>query len=62
MTTITDNAAAFLAAPRERPLQVKPGPDQNDVRFGEVVVKVAAAAVSPIDWKVKLFINKKHTC
>lgn len=45
------NEAAWLTSANARPFQVGPGPEPSPSE-NEVVIKVAYAAVNPIDWKV----------
>lgn len=48
MSHITDNKTAWLTAKGARPLQVGPGPVPNPAK-NEVVIKVAYAAINPVD-------------
>lgn len=48
------NTAAWQTAAKVKPLKVGPGPDQNLPAADEVVIKVGAAAINPVDWKVHL--------
>lgn len=48
-----DNEAAWLESSKAHPLKVGPGP-KPDPAEDEVVIKVAYAAVNPLDWKVRL--------
>lgn len=45
------NEAAWIASAKSKPLQVGPAPapipEEN-----EIVIKVAYAAINPVDWKV----------
>ncbi|KAK7985624.1 hypothetical protein PG988_003246 [Apiospora saccharicola] len=47
-----NNQAAFILAADNSPLQVGPGPDQSRPAADEIVVKVAAVAINPSEWKV----------
>lgn len=51
MTKITDNRAAWLPKEKATAMEVGPGPEPNPAD-NEVVIKVAYAAVNPVDWKV----------
>ncbi len=48
------NTAAWQTAPKVNPLQFGPGPDQNQLATDEVVIKVAAVAINPVDWKLQI--------
>ncbi|KAJ5691856.1 alcohol dehydrogenase [Penicillium macrosclerotiorum] len=48
------NEAAWIPSPNTRPLQLGPGPTPDPAE-NEVVIKVAYAAVNPVDWKVQDF-------
>ncbi|KAK8122973.1 hypothetical protein PG984_011643 [Apiospora sp. TS-2023a] len=50
-----NNQAALILAPDNSPLQVGPGPDQRNPAADEIVVKVAAVAINPSEWKMKEF-------
>ncbi|KAK7915040.1 GroES-like protein [Apiospora marii] len=50
-----NNQAAFILAADNSPLQVGPGPDQSSPAADEIVVKVAAVAINPSEWKMKEF-------
>ncbi|KAH8697538.1 putative zinc binding dehydrogenase [Talaromyces proteolyticus] len=52
MTTIVDNEAAWLESFKGYPLKVGPGPKQEPAE-DEIVIKVAYAAVNPLDWKLQ---------
>lgn len=45
------NEAAWQTAPNSKSFEIKPGPIPNPSE-DEVVIKVAYAAVNPVDWKV----------
>ncbi|KAK8000601.1 hypothetical protein PG990_013201 [Apiospora arundinis] len=48
-----NNQAALILAADNSPLQVGPGPDQSSPAADEVVIKVAAVAINPSEWKMK---------
>ncbi len=47
-----DNKAAWQPVASAKQLQVGPGPDQSNPAVDEVVIKVAAVAINPSEWKV----------
>lgn len=49
---IKNNQAAWLPG-KDQQLEVGPGPDQNNPAEGEVIVKVAAIAINPSEWKMQ---------
>lgn len=49
---VFENKAAWITAAQANPLKVGPGPIPNP-SDDEVVIKVAYAAVNPVDWKVR---------
>ena len=51
-----NNQAAFILAADNSPLQVGPGPDQSSPAADEIVIKVAAVAINPSEWKVSFFL------
>jgi NADPH:quinone reductase-like Zn-dependent oxidoreductase len=46
------NQAAWINAPKARPLSVEPAPNAKPGP-GEVVIKNAYIAINPVDWKVQ---------
>ncbi|KAK8104462.1 Zinc-binding alcohol dehydrogenase domain-containing protein cipB [Apiospora kogelbergensis] len=50
-----NNRAALILAADNSPLQVGPGHDQSSPAADEVVIKVAAVAINPSEWKMKEF-------
>lgn len=62
-TSTFSNEAAWITAARARSLKVGPGP-QPDPTEDEVVIKVAYAAVNPVDYKVPISrpISGWQTC
>lgn len=52
MAQIADNKAAWLPQEKAKSMEVGPGPNPNPAE-NEVVIKVAYAAVNPVDWKVR---------
>jgi NADPH:quinone reductase-like Zn-dependent oxidoreductase len=51
MSAIENNEAAWFTAAKT-PFEVGPGPDQSKVVEDEIIVKVAAVAINPSEWKV----------
>jgi NADPH:quinone reductase-like Zn-dependent oxidoreductase len=61
MVSISTNEAAWITGARARPLKIGPGPIPNPLE-NEVVIKVAYAAVNPVDWKVRPSIAATSSC
>ncbi|KAI1759697.1 GroES-like protein [Hypoxylon sp. FL1150] len=54
------NQAAFLDEPKKYPLRVGPSPYPS-ASNGEIVIKVAATAVNPMDWYIQLLGEELFT-
>jgi len=50
---MSNNKAAWITAPKAKPLKVDTGPDAKPGP-DEILVKNAAVAVNPVDWKIQV--------
>lgn len=50
------NRAAWITEAKANPLKVDVAPDPKP-EAGEVVIKNAAVAVNPVDWKIQVWIS-----
>ncbi|KAJ9608189.1 hypothetical protein H2200_007177 [Cladophialophora chaetospira] len=55
MAAKLENKAAWQTEAQSKLLKVAPGPDQNDPLADEVIIKVAAVAINPSEWKMQDF-------
>jgi NADPH:quinone reductase-like Zn-dependent oxidoreductase len=53
------NEAAWQTAASVKPFEISPGPNPDPAE-NEVVIKVAYAAVNPVDWKASTIITNNR--
>lgn len=57
---MSDNKAAWITAAKAKPLKVDTGPDAKPSP-DDILVKNAALAVNPIDWKIQVYLYTSRT-